>query len=307
MRVVHLLGVMMILGVGSVVLAQNEAPLSVTLGNASLKVGDVIVSHANHSKLTELVVSSAGKELQTVPQGEMREDKREVTVLAANEAGDATSIRVTFKTYNVKVIQKGQPVDVPSALSGNTYLVQIVDGKLDVRSAGTLPIDPKVKQEVEKAFSTDVGPVLVQRKLGKLLGGKTFKVGETTAFTGEQVRKHMGLPEAFEVKAMKLFLRSIKKASLLNPRAAEFELSLTLVGKTPPEKKAQGLNATEELQMSGTVLLSVATGRVLAVTLDGTTTMTGTLQQPNQLLDLRSSGNLKQKQLLVYSRQKALK
>ena len=143
----------------------------------------------------------------------------------------------------------------------------------------------------------------MQRKLGKLLGGKSFTVGGTTSFSAEDVRKHMGLPDAFDVKSMSLSLESIKKKSLLNPRSAVFALSLTLVGKSPDDKPARnGVTATETVILNGSVLLGIKSGHVLTVDIKGTTSMTGTLKQPTQVLDLSSTGTILQKQLLVYSR-----
>ena len=297
-----LLALVLVVGVSATVSAQTKVQDSVKLGSSHLKIGDVINSHGILSKNNEIVVSKGGKPLQTILQGEARDDKRSVQVLAVDEAGDATSIRVTFKQYSVKITKAGKTVDVPCTFNGNSYNVRLVDGALVVRTVDDGPLDAKVEAEVKKAFQTDVGPVLVQRKLGKLLGGRTFQIGGTTQFSAEEVRKHMGLPSAMAVKAMDLSLRTIKKESLLNPRAAVFDLSLSLVGGASKEKEAQGLKTTDKLALSGTVILSVESGHILSVKLSGTTSMNGTMKQGENVFDINSSGTLAQSHLRVYSR-----
>lgn len=279
--------------------AQKTEPEVVTLGPARLKAGDVIQSSTAHSQVGEVVVSQGGKTLQTVQQGETREDKRSVEVLQANEDGDAVSIKVTFNKFTTKVIKGGTPVEVPNKLNGQTFLVRLVDGVVLVQNDGELPLDPKVEAEVKKAFQTDVGPVLVQRKLGKLLGGKTFQVGETAKFSSEDVRKHMGLPASLDVESMHLSLQAVKKRSLLNPRAAVFQLKLTLLEKSPAAAKE--VVAAKKLTLEGLVLLSVASGHLLSVNLNGQSSMKGTMIRGEQSFDLNSSGSITQKQLLVYS------
>lgn len=280
--------------------AQKTEPEVVTLGGARLKAGDVIQSSAAYSQVAQTVVSQGGKTLQTAQEGETREDKRSVHVLQANEDGDAVSIKVTFKKFTTKVIKGGTPVEVPNKLNGQTFLVRLADGVVLVQNDGELPLDPKVEAEVKAAFQTPVGPVLVQRKLGKLLGGKTFQVGETVKFSSEDVRQHMGLPASFDVDSMHLSLQAVKKKSLLNPRAAVFQLKLSLLENAPAEAKE--LVAVKKIALEGLVLLSIESGHLLSVNLKGKSLMKGTMTRGEEAFDLNSSGNITQQQLQVYSR-----
>jgi len=253
----------------------------VTFGSRPAKKGDVDDSRQSIISHMRVVVTSGGRTL-AVRTLDRKQHKRVVaTILSVKDGGD-TEQRLHFLESTKTSSVDGRPgVPTISPVSGKTYVVRFVKGKVEVTSddGGAVP-EAEAAIVREEVGSADQGDAM-----DAFMSSHTFEKGVSIAVPDDVVTKTFGgsADGGLRFGGMTLVLTEVrsKKAGPVAVLATSFRI-------TGPV----GNGATISARMKGTFIIDIASGSVLSGTFSGPVEMSGTLHDGGVVAEIKGTGTM---------------
>lgn len=254
---------------------------AVTFGTRPQKKGDVDASTQSISSQMRAVASSGGTTL-AVTNMDRKAHKRVTTTVLAVKNGAATALRLHFleSTKTDAVDGKAGPPTV-SPVSGKTYVVRRVNGKVEVASddGGAVP------EAEAKIVRDEVGALDQPDPMDAFMASHTFKKGVPVAVPDKLVTQTLGggSDDSMRFGGMTLVLKRVlfKKSGVYAVLATSFEMSAPI---------AKGATITG--RMKGTFIVDVASGRVLSGSFSGPVQMSGSVHHGDAVIDIKGTGTM---------------
>ena len=199
-----------------------------------------------------LTIDAGGK---TMPMTGTKIEKKQVTVLAAS-ADAVTKAKISYDVSEEEMMA-GKSRKAPTPHDDKTYVLDATGGKLQVTvDGGGAPSAEEIAaiEDAEERFGKP-------DKMSKLIDGMTFEKGKTVELPADQISDLMGTDEEMKVNKMTLTYTGVSGSDPV------FDMVLGMGG----EKDGMKI----EIDVKGTATVDLATGELLAMTLEGPITMSG--------------------------------
>jgi len=241
-------------------------------------VGQLVVQDV-HFVLAMIVETTQGEQtIETAEEGVERRQRRRLTVLESS-AGRTTKIRLTYVSAEQTRAAKGKVGRAdPQPVSGKTYFVERVDGRLEITDRnGKTP--PAKELAIVRQNMVGVGQ---PNPLAQFLNGRTFEVGRTVAFPESLARDLLGMQGTLgDIQTVGLTLKRIQTKS--EGRQATFD---TVIEARPVAGESLGM------KIDGQLVVEIDTCRVVAATFSGPITLLETTGPPEAEQTVRGHGTL---------------
>lgn len=176
----------------------------------------------------------------------------ELEVVEADASGMVTKIKVAYPTRVETEEVGGKAKDKRSPLAGNSYVVWVAGGKTEATHAD----GSAVSQEELEELTGDHDDLGKPEVMEQIMARRTWKVGETYAFTADDLAA-LAKVKATEAPASKALSLTLKE---LAEGRAIFEMKTTMALEGKLELS---------IEMTGLVQIDIKTGRPMVVDLSG--------------------------------------
>ena len=227
----------------------------ITFASQPSKVGDTIQQEVEHRMEMKTTIFKNKVKVKEQATKLTRKQRRRVTALKV-QRGSVIGARVTFDLAD-EIVQEGNQPSKTKALPivKKTYsVVRNGEQLLITDSEGNIP-----PMEEFNAVLQSMESIGKPNPLAQFLAGKRIAVGQTITMPKELAKAFLGsVNEAGDITRFEMTLTGLQNVA--KQKAAVFRVSV--------EAKSQG-RMQMGLQLSGSVAISPATSRTLAIQLEG--------------------------------------
>jgi hypothetical protein len=200
----------------------------------------------------DLKINADGKTAQLQRQST---EKKQVEVLGLT--GDVvTKAKITYEVTDQQSMN-GKTQAMPSPISGKTYLLEAAGDKITVTLDGGAAASPAEVEAVLDAEDRFGKP----SKMEALIAGRTFKKGEAVDFPADQIADALGEKKGMKVTKLTLTYSGVDGSDPV------FDMTMGFTQEQP--------DMSMTVQATGKVTADLATGELLAMSVEGPVEMSG--------------------------------